>query len=426
MQEKILHYIWSAQFCSTKYPLYTTKGKALAVIKPGVPTQHGGPDFHSAHIRIENIDFYGSIEIHTESAAWYKHGHNDNSAYQNIILHVVWKTNQVAKLEQQAIELIPTLELSSFIDQNLITYYQRLMSHQSPILCRAHLSRFYKKWEKTVHFYAKSRLQRKASIIIQTWKDNNEDSNSTAYQLLSQNFGFKANSSSLLALSKQIPIQAIHANHKNLSVIEALLLGQAGFVSKEVNSTNKYKQQLSNIYQKLSKKYKLKVPMKYDTWNFCQLRPANFPTIRIAQLATILSLYPDIFHFLINLNLQDMYQKLAIHQSPYWQSHYLFGKESPIPVAGLGKKSICNIVINTVVPLLVAYGALRHDFFYLNKAIQILHSLPAEDNAVTRKWKKEGINLKSAFESQGAIELFQQLCASKKCAYCPIGKAIIE
>ncbi|HZX75280.1 MAG TPA: DUF2851 family protein [Cyclobacteriaceae bacterium] len=90
MNESFLHYIWQLQYFDKK-DLRTTDGEAITITAPGKGNTNAGPDFLTAKIRIGDIDWAGSVEIHTNASAWMSHGHDEDSAYDNVILHVVWK-----------------------------------------------------------------------------------------------------------------------------------------------------------------------------------------------------------------------------------------------------------------------------------------------------------------------------------------------
>jgi hypothetical protein len=224
-----------------------------------------------------------------------------------------------------------------------------------------------------------------------------------------------------------LPLKTLAKHADNLLELEALLLGQASLLPTNKEPQDAYLEALKKTYNSLTHKYPLIVgKVQEHQWNFFRLRPANFPTIRIAQFAQLLHQHPSIFDLLINTSTQMLYKKLAIRQSPYWQEHYQFAKQSNVKIPGLGKASIEHILINTTVPLLVAYGKTKDKQNYVDRAVAILQHLPAENNTITRHWEDMGTKAKNAFDSQALIELFNNFCTKKQCLSCNIGVAIIQ
>lgn len=87
---------------------------------------------------------------------------------------------------------------------------------------------------------------------------------------------------------------------------------------------------------------------------------------------------------------------------------------------------IRNIMINTVVPMIHAYGQVYNNEKYINKSIQWLTDLPAEQNNITAAFKKMGIENNSAYDSQALIQLKHFYCDQKRCLQCAIGNSILK
>jgi len=271
------------------------------------------------------------------------------------------------------------------------------------------------------------RLSNKNELVYQLLARNKNDWEETSYQLLLYNFGFKVNSDTFLDLSKSLPLKILKKHYHNLHELEALLLGRAGFLDEKLLFYDNYTKELTKTYEYLSHKYSWSgTILSKSQWKFFRLRPANFPTIRIAQLAKILYIHQNIFYMFIDSATAALKAMLSIKQSDYWQRHYQLGKQSNRVIPGLGKDSVENILINTGVPLLVAYGKATDQTMYVDKAVQILKQLPPEFNHITKLWKNLGLNIESAFDSQGSIELFNNFCVPKKCLSCNIGTTLMQ
>ncbi len=425
MQEDFLHYIWKFQYFDKK-DLITTQGEPIAVFQPGIHNEHAGPDFLNGKISINHVVWYGQIEIHINSSDWYTHQHQGNKAYSNVILHVVW--NHDKDIQRSDRTIMHTLALKDRIESGLYHQYQRMLQNKSAIPCASQLSHVNSIVKAAMLDKALfQRLTNKNNLVYRFLEDNKGNWEETAYQLLAHNFGFKVNSSSFLALAHYLPHKILRKHADNLLSLEALLLGQAGLLAEKELGQNDYLKTLRKEYSYLVHKYQLKTGrLDESQWKFFRLRPANFPTIRIAQLAQILTRNSSFFALLVNTPTEVLRKQLAVVQSAYWQSHYRFGKLSRAKIPGLGKASIENILINTVVPLLVAYGKAKDEQNYVDRAVAILQHLPAEHNKITHYWDTLGFEVKNAFDSQALIELFNNFCTPKKCLSCNIGVSIIK
>ena len=427
MKEDLLQYIWQYQLFDRK-ELATAQGQVLKILKTGTLNENAGPDFSNAHILIDDVAWHGHVEIHVNSAAWYAHKHQKDKAYESVVLHVVWEDDK--PVIQKNGTPLPTIVLQKRIKPPLLARYGELAKAKSPIPCATQLNRVPKKvWNTMIEKALFQRLESKHNLVYKLLKANKDDSEATAYQLLAYNFGFKLNSEAFLTLSKQVPLKLIQKNATSLLHLEALLLGQAGLLPTTPTLAmleDDYVGVLTKTYTYLKHKYKLKTTLTRSQWNFFRLRPANFPFIRIAQFANLLHTHRSIFYLLINTSPKDLQKSLSIRQSTYWQEHYILGKKSKQPIAGLGKTSIDNIIINTVVPILVAYGKIRGSQYYIDRAIKLLHDLPPEHNTITNRWKKLGMKIQDAFNSQGSLELFNSFCKPKKCLSCAVGIALVR
>jgi hypothetical protein len=274
------------------------------------------------------------------------------------------------------------------------------------------------------------RLQDKSLIVSYFLEENKQDWEETTYQLLAKNFGFKLNAEPFLSLSKNLPLKILQKHRDNLGQIEALIFGVAGFLKDENNETawDDYRKNLRKEFQFLASKYQLqdKILGQHE-WKYLRLRPANFPTVRLAQFARFIHENANLFSVLIHLeNVKSLANILKVKQSEYWTEHYVFGKKTEGKVPTLGNASVENVVINTVVPLLVAYANQKDNRDYLEKAIRLLEEISAEENNITKHWQSMGLKIKSAFDSQASIEWYNHFCLAKKCLECNVGVDILR
>jgi hypothetical protein len=423
MNESFLHYIWQFQYFD-KTNLQLTTGENLLIIKQGIHNTDAGPDFGNAKLRIEDISWAGQVEIHIRSSEWYMHKHEHDPAYENVVLHVVWENDKPVYRQDKT--LLPTLELKTRVDGSLLQSYKKLANSSSEIAC-----------EKSIHGVESvvqlsmldkalmQRLENKSSAVIELLKTNRGDWEETTYLWLAKAFGFKVNSDPFFELAKAVSFKTLQ-KQKNLHEKEAMLFGVAGMLTTKTK--DEYITTLYNEYRFLRKKFKLEeAELSPAQWKFLRLRPANFPTIRIAQFASLLHHYQNIFSRLIEADSANLLSTmLSTKQSPYWQKHYRFGTPAKGKVAELGESSIENLIINTVCPLLAAYGKAKDDQAYIDKAVDFLNQIAGEQNKITRQWEAIGMKIKTAFDSQACIELYTNFCKKRQCLNCNIGISILK
>ena len=429
MSESYLHFLYQFQYFD-KNNLQTTDNELVTIIKIGRLNSDSGADFQDARLIIGDVEWAGSVEIHLKSSDWDIHKHQNDGAYQNVILHLVWEDDKPI-LRKDGTK-IPTLTLRERADKNLLRKYQSMMETNAQMPCQNQFREVddIKKLSMLDKVLMK-RLQDKSFIINQFLQENNQDWEETAYQVLAKNFGFKLNAEPFLSLGKNLPLKILQKHRDNLPQIEALIFGVAGFLQNEksdIEIWDEYRSNLRKEFQFLASKYQLqdKILGQHE-WKYLRLRPANFPTVRLAQFARFIHENANLFSVLIHLeNVKNFAKILKIKQSAYWIEHYIFGKKSEGKVPTLGNSSVENVVINTVVPLLVSYANQKDNREYLEKAIRLLEELPAEENNITKHWQSMGLPIKSAFDSQGSIEWFNHFCLTKKCLNCNIGVEILR
>lgn len=425
MNEHFLSFVWQYQQFTTQ-EFFTTEGKILTIIERGRLNEHAGADFSLGRLWIEGVEWFGNIEIHIKSSDWYKHQHEKDKKYNNVILHVVWEDDKPILREDGT--AIPTFELKNIVDRNLLYRFGKLLEEKKKIPCTEHFANIPNLRKITMLDKAlTTRLERKARNLQKLWQNTQNDWEETAYQVLAQNFGFKVNSESFLALAEKTPYKVLLKHRDNILQMEALLFGQAGFLSEEYLKENKdiYTKSLIKEYKFLAKKYDL-ISLHYQNWNFLRLRPANFPTVRLSQLASLIAQQKSFFSLFLNQDLKTLKKSLIVTQSEYWQKHYVFGKESKQKVNKVGAKSVENILINTVAPLLVLYAKEKANQTYMDKALQMLEQIPAEKNKVLKKWEDLDFKVKTAYDSQALIEQYTQFCNKYQCLKCNIGVSIVR
>jgi hypothetical protein len=421
MREEILQYIWKFQYYNNK-SLLCTNGDRISVIHPGTHNYNQGPDFTEARIKINDTLWAGNVELHINSSHWNQHKHSADNNYSNIILHVVWDHDTEIK-DANGTDL-PTLELQSRVSKLLLEKYRQLMETPQFIPCEKleiNISGLaLTGWKQRL---AAERLLLKSENIFEILQQTNFHWEETFWWLIAANFGLKVNSETFKKIAQSLPLPLL-AKHKNSIIqIEAFLFGQAGLLEKDFEE--KYPAMLKKEYEFYRKKYKLQ-PVDGGL-HFLRMRPANFPTIRLAQLAMLIHNSEHLFSKIKETALvKELKEMFAVEANDYWHYHYIFDEESDFKIKRLGKQMIENILINTVVPIVFCYGLHHNDEYYKEKAIKWLEEIQPEKNDITKGFENLGYSNKSAFDSQAFIQLKNHYCNNKLCLECVIGNSLLK
>ncbi len=421
MKEDFLHYLWKyKKFDFTN--LKTTSGKTIVINNSGQHNHLSGPDFFNAQITIDNQKWAGNVEIHLNASDWYVHHHEKDLAYENVILHVVWEHN--TEIYRKDNSIIPVLELKNYVNKNTLDNYNSLMLPKNWIFCENQIkntdSFVLKNWQERLFF---ERLERKSKPIFELLQQTKNDWEAVLFCLLAKNFGLNINGEAFLQTAQSIPFSIIRKESFEVQNLEALLFGHANLLvsTKEDN----YFKDLKIRYYYLIEKYKLEAKSSIQI-QFFKLRPDNFPTIRLSQLANLYHKEQQLFSKIIGANNTEKIETIfKISASNYWQNHYQFDKESVGKNKNLSKSFVNLLLINTIIPLQFAY-AKSQDKDNTENLIRLLHEIQPEENEIIKKFNACGIKAKNAFETQSLLQLKNEYCNKKECLSCAIGLELIK
>lgn len=417
--EHVLQYVWKHRLFQPS--LKTTDGIAIEVLDVGQHNTDEGPDFFNAKVRIGDKVWVGNIEIHKTSEDWYKHKHHLNSNYNSVILHVVERANRVvtneANLEIPQCEIVYSEKIKENIDF--------LLNADVAIPCCNYLRDFPSiNMQGWVSSLLLERLQRKANDITKLLERFNNSYADVFYILLSRSMGFGINSDAFEQLALSLPLSNILKQGDALHT-EALLFGQAGIL-EDIGNPDEYTRKLQQEYAFLKNKYHL-TPLNKHTFRNLRMRPASSPYIRIAQLATLLQNIQGLFgKVLKSKDLGQIRLLFHVNASEYWQTHYVFGEESPRKNKYIGDASLDVMIINTVVPLIFSYGKKVDDETYIDRAMLFLENLKPESNSIVRQFASYGVPADNAYYTQAIIQLKREYCERKKCLYCRVGFKLLS
>lgn len=420
MQEALLQYIWKhSLFKKETYKADT--GESIAIQHIGVHNTDGGPDFSNAKILIDDTVWAGNVEIHIKTSDWIKHGHHKNAAYNNVILHV---SNTVdSECVSSKGRRIPSIELH--YNKSIEKKYLNLINEEKTIACHNSLQNLD---TSLISFWLSAlsveRLLDKTENIKDLLAYTSNHWEEAFYIHLARSFGLKVNSVPMELLAKSTPLKILAKHSTNLFQLEALIFGQAGFLSDDPK--DEYQSKLKKEYQHLKSKYQLN-NIDVHLWKFLRLHPANFPTIRLTELCSLInkskSLLSKTYDCENITELQDLFRGEV---SEYWKDHYVFGKETKTKNKSLGISSINGFIINTVIPFMFIYAQLKNIDSLKEKSLSFLEQLPAETNHIIEGWKELGIIARNAAESQALLQLTSKYCTTKRCLDCQIGTLILS
>lgn len=417
MTERLLQYIWQFQYFNARN-LQTTQGESLQIIYNGTYNTNQGPDFLNAKIKTGSTTWAGNIEMHIKSSDWQLHQHSEDKNYKNVVLHVVWQNDATVLLP------FPTLELQQLVSSVLLGKYEELMQSALFIPCQNHIKEVsaltFTAWKERMLI---ERLQQRALYIENLLAQNNQHWEESFWWMLAKNFGIKINADAFEKIAQSIPL-AILAKHKNqVQQLEALLMGQAGILDKIFEDD--YPNMLAREYNFLKKKYGLK--KAHAPIYFLRMRPANFPTVRLAQLAALIQQSQHLFSIIKETgDINEIKKLLQVTANDYWHYHYMFDEQTAFKKKTLGDQMIQNILINTVVPMLYAYGYRHNNEQIKSKALVWIDQVSAEKNSIINGFHLLGIQNKSAFDSQALIQLKNNYCNYKLCLQCAVGNQVLR
>ena len=423
--EQLLHYVWKHKLFPVG-PLCTVQGQGVEIIDPGLSNRNAGPDFFNAKVKIGGTLWVGNVEIHDRASDWFLHGHEKDPHYDNVILHVCGEIDGEATNSRG--EKLVQMQLD--IPEEVKLHYRELLSiDQYPPCFRIipSLTRL------VVHSWMSAlqteRLSAKTEAIVGRLARCNGDWENAYFVTLARNFGFGINGDAFEQWAQSIPLHAVDHHRDNIFQIEALFLGQAGLLNMESIPeycrkdavADGYFDKLRREYLYLAHKFSI-APIDYRLWRFLRLRPQNFPHIRISQLAMLYyQQHASLSQILEAVNVKDAMRLLSTTVTPYWETHYTFGSTSVRNEKHISLSSLNLLIINTVVPVLFAYGRHRGEEKYCDRAFDFLEALRPENNYIIRMWKQCGLAVDNAGDSQALIQLKKEYCDRKECLRCRFG-----
>ncbi|SIS48881.1 DUF2851 family protein [Belliella pelovolcani] len=424
-KEDFLHSVWKYQYFD-KNGLQTTSGEPLTIRKIGFHNFHEGPDFLEAHIQLGEVAYFGHVEVHRKSSDWKNHDHDADPRYNSVVLHVVYEDDKAILRKDGT--LIPTLVLKGRILLDVVRNYERLIAGKGDLLCNNGLQNV----PEIIRFSALEkalveRLEIKSSRVLKILEETNSDWEETCFRWLLIGFGFKTNAEAMERLGKLLDFKTLKKHSSNPLVIQALLLGQAGLIPERPE--DEYGKILKREHDFYQQKYTWPIPMHVAEWKFMGVRPANFPTIRLVQLAEVIRKNPNLLGSLLHdsADFKALKRLFSIQVPEYWRHHHQVDKTAVKPMSSaLSSMTFNLLLINFVVPIWFAYGKYLQDSTLQERCFDLLQAMNAEENYIIRKFRNSDWIPQNAFDAQGMLGMYHNYCHQKRCLDCKVGQNLLK
>jgi len=411
--EELMYFVWHQRLFSQ---LVTGDGKQIEVIHPGLRNYDAGPDFFNAKIRIDGVMWAGNVEMHVRASDWMRHNHQNDTAYDSVILHVVLKDDMTIELHDGTALRAVVMT----IPEQILKGYQQLCSgnsstpllpgqvpNYSAISCSSRLTDvprlIVNDWLSALCI---ERMMAKMERVRDLVEGQLRDWHEAFFIMLTRSLGTGVNSDAMERLARSLHYSSLLHHRDNLLQLQALLLGQSGLLdAQDVASKPAADQQewqlMKREYAFLRQKFSL-TPLPASVWKMGRIRPPAQPEARLKALARLLWLHNDLF--------AEMAEAADVAQL-----EHIFHSQ------GIGLQTARSLIINAVVPTLLSYAQWQGDSERCEKVLALLEQLPPEGNRYIAQWREAGLEAKSALHTQALLQLFQHYCQPHKCLRCRIG-----
>lgn len=395
MNETYLHFIWKLKRLPF-HQMKTTDGKEIQILNCGIHNvSESGPDFSNARIYFENMEWAGQIEMHVKSSDWYRHNHHLDPAYNNVILHVVYKHDKEIRVNNS---ILPTIELESFIDKDHFENWEKFAKSMKDIHCEDSIHSIDSIYLKAmIHRAFIERINRKINQLL--YLSDQTDSQSMLYTFIAKAFGTKVNEVPFELLANKLPLSLLKRFHSTKQ--KQLLLQVSGLYESEL---------LEEATTPV-----LATKIQAELWKRKGLRPPSFPEKRVMQFTNFVASCD--FELLVNY---------FTPKESYEYIKSLSKKKEVKDAFQISEKLIDLLFINAFFPFYWYKSQIDSNEQLQNHVIEVMEEIRPESNFVLNKWNKIGVFAANAYESQALLELYNEYCTHKKCLKCQVGIKILK
>lgn len=419
--ERLMQYVWQHRLLEPT-DMVTVDGRKITVLDPGRLNTDAGPDFFNAKIKIGEAMWAGDVEIHVRASDWHRHGHAADRAYDSVVLHVVDRDDTAIKRHNG--EVIAQMVMRCEPEFH-VRYHELVDRADIDLPCAGEIKSMNPlRLTDWLTALAYERVYSKTARIEELLQQYTGDWEQTCYVVLARALGFSTNSEPMERLAMSLPLHFLRKHSDSLTAIEALFFGQGGFLDNAPKA-DPYVEQLVREHKFFAHKFSLR-PLQPLGWKMARMRPHNFPHRRIALLAQLVSSDTRLVSRITGAeNIDALREIFRQPLTGYWARHFTFGPESERSYETLSRNSADILIINTAIPLMMAYGDAHGDEEMGRRAMEWLQELPAENNSVVGLFVNAGIGCKDSFTSQALIQLRRRYCEERKCLYCRLGHTLL-
>jgi hypothetical protein len=417
----LLPYVWEHRLCGPG-PFQTTDGKSLEIIEPGARNSTGAA-FCDARIRVDNTLWAGHVVIHPAAGRASAFSLSKAEDDAPVILHVLETPDSPVDTSPSSV-VAPQWVMP--VPENLREKYHGLIGCRAPVPCLGRLREipaiYLTEWKDAL---AAERLEQKTQALLVLLDRYCLNWHAVFYLTLARYFGFSQNNEAFARLAESVPLSYLLRHSDCQAQIEAVFMGQAGLLELDSPPVDDYHRLLQDEYGFLAHRYGLR-PLDPELFRNLRMWPNNLPYIKIVQLAGFVARVQDIFSGIFDSETLAEYQALfSASVSPYWETHYRFGKTSSSAKKRLGLSAINTLLINVVAPMLFANGLQNELPSVMQKAFDLLEAIPPERNYVVNPFVRAGVEAKHAGDSQALIQLRKSYCDWGRCLQCRIGHRLL-
>lgn len=431
LPESALHRIWERNDLLTG-DLRTTDGRRVVILRAGTSNPDSGPDFLGAVLRIGATTFRGDVEIHTSPSQWHLHGHDRDTRYNRVILHVTGCSGGSAAPPARTCSgrSLPHLVLPHPQHHPDVSFTARERTIEAcaarirqehdphPLLLRLGWARIRRRTGRCGQRLLQLAADHQGIPTPGHWEQ-------LLYETLMESMGYASNSAAFLLLARTVPLHSLqHSNAHDTVRTMGILFGAAGLLPDPATLVDDDATVFARALHRHWRAWhaaSLRSPAPEMSWVFFRLRPANFPTARIAVMAHLLPLLfsrhrlPALLRMVTERRgkahhgIRIMRQALAFTPQGFWSSHLHFHDRTKPRGVGLGRDLVTVMLLNAFLPVALLHARVNGNRTVARRLREAAQHIPApHEPRIIRDIRERTPNLSGrvgGVEQMGMLEL---------------------
>ncbi len=435
--ERFLQTIWNER--KLEGELTTEEGSSIKVLSNGIWNNGAGPDFHNASMLIDGKLCSGDVEIHKKRSDWYKHGHEGDERYGNVILHVVWEDDI-----PQVAGRMPVLVISKYVDEDWRRLLWELEESRYSYADKIGKGECALRWAMTEDAKVR-RLLEAAGLARYGSKVSNMryeiEKKGEERALLEGIFdvlGYKNNRKQFRQIAEALENGVLQSSEIENLEKEALIFGTANMIPDTTRcrldeQMAEYVDALWDAWWRLGQRRKLDIE-----WDKTESRPYNRPWRRLAagiELLKVTDWMPSSWVRSLAAKCESTQELLkginALNNKDTIFRNYTNFDSIIKPGADLlGRERIADLTCNIMLPFISAIGEIEGNEKYIDLGRRTYMSmLPRQGNRLTKEASVRFLTppsrikdlVKSTCQQQGLLDIYKNFCIAldNNCALCP-------